>query len=251
LLVGVAADETTACERGHVACYDAPTASVMTTHRLALISVLLLGGCAASRQYFQPTERVRGVTIQGYRESIYPLMGPHGHFGEAKLWSRGAYRGPGGLTVVHVSIEIHNTSGAHIELAATDVRLDPVRTDDGVLTDVAPAETSRFAVAPGTIVEERFHFVLPAGTTPGEVSAFRVRWRVTNAGQTYSQHTPFVEHYWRYGYGPRYGYGYHYFCDPFDPFCFGPGYGYYGPTYGVYRPIYVSPPPRSSVHFRR
>lgn len=223
--------------------------------RFVLISALLLGGCGASRQYFQPTERVRGTTLQGYPEAIYELVGPSGQFGEAKVWSRGAYRGPNKTTVVHASIEIHNTSAAPIQLRSADVRLDPVRTDDGVLTEIKPAEARDYEIPPGAIRELRFHFVLPAGTSPGEVSAFRLRWSVTSAGRSYSQHTPFVEEYRRYGY---YGYGppypYHYFCDPFDPFCFYRGPYYYpygvGAGYGVVieRP---ATPPRVIVHPRR
>jgi hypothetical protein len=220
-------------------------------YRLLLISALVLGGCAASRQYFQPTERVRGTTLQGYGESIYELSDPHGHFGEAKLWSRGAYRGPGRSTVVQVSIEIHNTSGSAIELRSADVRLDPVRTDSGVLTDLRPAETKDYGIATQALRELRFHFVLPAGTSPGEVTAFQVRWRVTHANFAYAQHTPFIEQYAYYGYVPMYGYPYSY-CDPLDPFCFYPG-SYYRSRYGTYSPVFERSdgPPRAIVHPRR
>ena len=224
--------------------------------RLLLVTALVLAGCAASRQYFEPTERVRGATLQGYPESIYELTGPQGHFGEAKVWSRGSYRGEGG-TVVHVSIEIHNTSGQNVELKSQDVRLDPVHTEDGVLTDLAPAETQTYNVPAATIREVRLHFVLPPGTTPGEVNAFRVRWHVTNGAQAYSQLTPFVQEDRRYGYayGPMYGqvYGYAYYCNAFDPFCFYPGPYYHGGYYGrVYGPgIGGMGPSRVVVHPRR
>jgi len=35
-----------------------------------------LGGCAHNRQYFRPTKRVRGQTLQGYHEAFYELVGP-------------------------------------------------------------------------------------------------------------------------------------------------------------------------------
>lgn len=221
---------------------------------LLLITALVFGGCAASRQYFLPTEQVHGATLQGYPESIYTLTGAQGHFGEAKVWSRGAYRGEGGTTVVHVSIEINNTSAAPAQLSGADVRLDPVRTSDGaLLSDVQPADGKLYTIPPATIREIRLHFVLPKDISPGEVAGFRVRWNVsTAAGQVYSQLTPFIEeppHYAYYGYGYPGPYYYHYVCDPFDPLCFYPG-GYY--HVGVYyRPVMMAPGPRIVVHPRR
>jgi hypothetical protein len=220
--------------------------------RLLLIFTLLLGGCAARWQYFQPTEHVHGTTLQGFKEAIYELHGPQGRFGEAKVWSRGAYRGPGGRTVIHLGIELHNTSGVTLELYAADVRLDRVRTAGGVLTEVAPAETGSYVAQPTAIVEARFHFVLPAGTSPGDVTAFRARWRVLSAGQSYQQYTPFAEQYRGYWVGPPYSY-YRYYCDPFDPYCFYPGPYYYHPYggYGYRQTIIVHPESRTIVHPRR
>jgi hypothetical protein len=224
-------------------------------HRLLpVISALALAGCAASRVYFQPTEHVRGTTDQGFREAIYPLVGPHGPFGEAKVWSRGAYRGPGNRTVIHLGIEIHNTSAAPIVLDARDVRLDPVRTDDGALPNLAPAEQEILSVPPAAIAQARFHFVLPASTSPGDVYAFRARWRVTSSGQTYSQYTPFIERYGHYAYAPGYYGGYYYYyCDPFDPWCFGPG-PYYYPYGGFHGAVIIHGGgyrgPRGVVHRR-
>jgi hypothetical protein len=221
----------------------------------ALLVAVSFSGCAASRQYFQPTERVRGSTLQGYPEAIYELVGPAGPFGEAKVWSRGSYRGPNKATVVHVSIEIHNTSAVPTQLNAADVKLDPVRTRDGVLAGVTPAENGVYSVPPGTIREARFHFVLPPGTSPGDVRGFRVGWSVSNAGHPYPQQTPFIPEVQSSYYGYAGMYPYHYFCDPFDPFCFYRGPYYYPYGYGVgYGTVVVrpeAPPPRVVVHPRR
>ncbi len=221
--------------------------------RFVLVSALLLGGCAATRQYFQPTERVHGITEQGFRESMYDLTGAKGRFGEAKIWSRGAYRGPGDRTVIHLGLELHNTGGTPIVVRPGDVVLDRVRTGEGLLTEVAPAEHATYQVAPAGILELRFHFVLPAGIAPDDVSAFRARWGMTSADQSYVQHTPFVEQRAAYYYGPPYAY-YRYYCDPFDPYCFYPG-PYYSPyPYPAYRHVIIvhpERPGRSVVRGRR
>jgi hypothetical protein len=219
--------------------------------RLFLLGLcwLVFTGCAASRQYFQPTERVHGVTVQGYREAIYDLLGPRGRFGEAKLWSRGAYRGPQKRTVVHLAIEIQNTGSDALELRSAEVRLAPVRTDERVIDELSPAETEVLAIPPGAIVLARLHFVLPEGTSPGEVVAFRAHWNVRGPTYGYSQYTPFMEQYRGYGY--RYHY---YYCDPIDPFCYYPYHYPYGyPAYGYGRVIIAAPPPspRVFVHPRR
>jgi hypothetical protein len=213
------------------------------------LALLALCGCAASRQYFQPTERVHGVTVQGYREAIYELMGPHGRFGEAKLWSRGGYRGPHGRTVIHLAIEVHNTSSDVLELRSAEVKLDPVRTEHGQLAALAPAETDVHVIPPGAIVQARLHFVLADGTAPGEVVAFRAHWNVRATTYGYSQYTPFMEQ--NRGY---YSYRNYYYCDPIDPFCYYPyRYPYMYPPYGYGRVIISAPPPspRVFVHPRR
>lgn len=225
--------------------------------RLLLTSLLVLGGCAASHQYFEPTEHARGRTLRGFQEAMYELMGPHGQFGEAKVWSHGAYRHDGG-TAVQVAMEIHNTSGTPFELHAKDVRLAPVRTDEGVIQSVAPVEDSDYVFAPGSIGEVSYHFVMPPGISPGDMNGFRVLWALRSNEFTYGQATPFVrerEYYYYAPHWPSYYYGYPYYpygfvCDPFDPFCFGSGLSVTVPLqsgYGAYHGHFHAYP-RSTVH---
>jgi hypothetical protein len=213
--------------------------------RFVLIAVLL-AGCAAQRQYFQPTERQHGETVQGYPAAIYTLVGPQGQFGEAKLWSNGAYVS-GGESVIHVSIEVHNTGGQPIELRAADLELESVATDIGNAAHLPPRQAKNRVFAPGSIVEAGFEFSLPGEVAPGEVQSFLLRWRAHSAGQSYGQRTPFGVLYRGRIYVPGYGYPY-WGCDPFYGFC-GYPYGPY-PYYG-YGPFYGYPTvvvPRASPH---
>jgi hypothetical protein len=216
--------------------------------RLLIATLLLFAGCATNRAYFEPTENARGRTMHGYREAMYQLSGPNGAFGEAKVWSRGAYLHDD-RTVIQVGFELHNTSGIPFELRAADVILDPVRTDTAGITNIPPAENSDIVYASGAIGETAFHFVLPPGISPGNVRGFRVRWTVRSAQFAYTQNTPFMRERTYYGYGyypyPYYGWYGGWACDPFNPFCYSPGPGY------VVVPGYHYAPDRTVVHPHR
>lgn len=203
--------------------------------------LVVLGGCAHNRQYFRPTERVRGQTLQGYHEAFYDLVGPQGGFGEAKVWTVGAYR-RGDDSVLEVTLEIHNTSAHPIEISAKDLSLSPVRTSHEVFKQIAPAESGVFKVKPESHAGLKVHFILPAGVRPGEVSSFRFAWKVRGPEQSYAQMTPFREESAFYP-PPDRAYLYYsavYPCSPYDVHCI----GFYGAwPYGGYPPGYPYPPP--------
>ena len=189
---------------------------------VGLAVAIVLGGCAHNRQYFRPTERVRGQTVQGYHEAFYELVGAQGRFGEAKVWSLGAYR-RAGESVVEVTLDVHNTSAQPIEVSAKDLMLDPVRTRSRTLRQLAPAETGVFKVQPEQRASVVAHFLLPDGILPGEVMSFGFGWRVKNVAQTYAQATPFREESAFYP-PPSSGYIYYspvYACSPYDVHCVG------------------------------
>jgi hypothetical protein len=193
----------------------------------AVVFCLLAVGCAENRQYFRPTEHVYGQTVHGYEEAIYALVGPFGPFGEAKVWSPGAFR-ENHATLLHVKLDLHNTSGVPIVVHPDRVHLDPVRAGSQLLHDIKPIEQQPLSIAPGSFGQVHLRFVLPADVRPGEVSAFGLRWQVQNGPQAYSQVTPFLEEAGRFAgaYSPVYGYGFGYFCSPYDPFCARGWYGY-------------------------
>jgi hypothetical protein len=224
-----------------------------------VVSAAAASGCAESRQYFRPTEHVYGETMRGEREAIYSLVGPHGPFGEAKVWSKGAFR-ENGAAVVHATIDIHNTSGAAIVLDPQNVKLEPVRAGAELLHDLVPLERQKLSVAPGAFGSIKLRFMLPEGIHPGQVSSFGLRWEAENGTEKYSQTTPFLETHGRYDQmGPYYGYpppnygfayGYGFGCSWVDPLC--RPYGYYG-YWGAPGPAIGSPaePFRGRVEVHR
>jgi len=187
-------------------------------------ALLALSGCAASRQYFEPTERVTGQTENGYSQALYPLAGPRGAFGEATIWSRGAYRGQDGQTVVQIGLALHNTGASPITLLGSELRIGTMRTDDALLSELSAADAADLTVAPQSLGEAQYHFVLPPEVAPGEVRAFRLRWTVASEQATYRQRTVFLELQAREPYPPSFAGGYP--CWPYGPYdCF------YGPPY--------------------
>jgi hypothetical protein len=195
---------------------------------IGMMLLALLTGCGAARQYFEPSERVTGQTENGYSQALYPLAGPRGPFGEATLWSRGAYRADDGRTVVQIGFSLHNTSDAPIELRGAELRIGTMRTDDALLSELVPADGTVLSVPPQGIGEAQFHFVLPPGVDPREVRAFRLRWAVYGKHAAYRQRTVFLEVRARESYPPPYAAGYP--CWPYGPYdCL------YGPPYwGAY-----------------
>jgi hypothetical protein len=222
-------------------------------------------GCAESRQYFRPTEHVYGETARGDKEAIYELVGPFGPFGEAKVWSHGAFVDHGD-TVLFATLDLHNTSGVPIIVDPQRIRVDPVRVGTRLLHGLRPSEQQKLSIAPGAFGTVKLRFVFPSHIVPGQVSSFGLRWEVQNGPQTYSQRTPFLETrgaaYGYSGYPPGYpavgfgygAYGYGFGCAWGDPLCRGPyGYGAYGvgvsPSYTP-GPAAPARPPRETIRVR-
>jgi hypothetical protein len=203
----------------------------------ALVGVGVLGlyGCAASRQYFEPAERVQGQTVQGDKVAIYPLAAAGSHFGEAKVWSHGAYETDGDRNVVHVGLELHNTGNVPLELRPAELRLDVMDGERGPVRGLQTSETAPRVVAPGAIADASFLFELPPGIAPRDATALRLHWRVHAGDKTYTQRTPFVEEAESVPYAsPHY---YRYPCWPYGPHDCMYMYPYAGGD--VYRPVLV------------
>jgi hypothetical protein len=216
---------------------------------IALLAVLC--GCAAGHRYFEPSERVQGQTVQGYKVAIYALTGSAGVFGEAKVWSHGAYDAGDGRNVVHIGFEIHNTGKTPIELRPSELRLDVMDDARGPLLGLKVPDRGARVFAPGAISEASFLFELPAAIGPGDVVALRLHWSVHAGDQLYLQRTPFIEERERQVYAsPSLYYGYP--CWPYGPYdCM------YMHPYGsrLYDPVYVPQrvyrTPRSVVRPKR
>lgn len=206
------------------------------------IGLIALCGCAASRQYFEPAERVQGQTAQGDKVAIYPLTAAGKQFGEAKIWSHGAYETDGARSLVHVGLELHNTGVAAIELRPSELRLDVMDGERGPLRGLKARDRATRVIAPGAIDDASFLFELPPGVSPRDVVALRLHWQVHAGDTTYAQRTPFVEETEPAAYASPYYYRYP--CWPYGPYDCMYTYPYAGGN--VYRPVLV--PQRVPAH---
>ena len=203
---------------------------------------IVLAGCAASHQYFEPTEHVEGRTPEGRKLATYPLAVGEGSFGEVKVWSEGAYETKSDETLVRIGLEVHNTSGAAIELKPGDPNLEVIAKDYGPISGLRPEVDSSRAFPPGTVAEVRPTFALPPGISPRDIEAMRLHWRVQADGLSYAQSTPFTEEvnpvYYGAPYGPYGPYGAYGPCGPYGCGAFGWGFGFGGQ--GFYAPYYIT-----------
>jgi hypothetical protein len=205
--------------------------------------VAAFGGCAARTQYFEPTERVEGRTLEGFEAAFYELRGPRGDFGQAKLWSTGAVEAKvDGVprTVIEVHYQVQNRGSYPVSVNPRQLSLRTVETRSGRFENVPAADvTGDVAIAPGAVGEGYAIFALPPEVEPSDVVAFNVRWAIDGGPQRYSNLTPFTQVPSGVWYTPGYGY--------YDPFWgFGP---YYGGLYGygagfygaAYPPVVAAP----------
>jgi hypothetical protein len=164
------------------------------------LSILIAAGLVAcggtSRpERFEPAERATAESPQGYTAAEYELTTRKGDLGDVKVWSPGArIMEVNGVnrTVVHVGFEVDNSSNQPIDLE--DLALDQATLHRQIVSGVQPARIDgATTVQPGRVNEINAYFPLPAGVSPQQVNAFRIRWRIHSPDVVYSQHTPFIQ----------------------------------------------------------
>lgn len=213
---------------------------------LALVSTATCGA-GPEHESFVPLERPHGQTLEGYTEAVYDLSGEDGRFGEAKVWSRGAYLDPEGQdTLLHVGLDFENGGPNTIFLNPARVRLESVQTSDQVLRDVPPIEPREIStIPPESTGRVELLFALARPIRPAEVQAFRVAWSVRSNGQRFSEFTPFARSEPATYYVPVRAYYY-----PYYPAY----YPFYDPLWGPRRDVVIVPrhyPRRIIVRGRR
>lgn len=159
------------------------------------ISTYCLVGCTTRNvESFTPLERVEGQTFEGYTEAVYDLAGTAGRFGEAKVWTKGAFIPTNDdQTVIHIGLDIENGGQEPIVVNPSEIRLESVQTDKGVLQNVPVSIPTRAtAVRANSTGRVELYFELPAQIDPSDIDAFRVAWRVQSDGQEFTEFTPFA-----------------------------------------------------------
>ena len=199
---------------------------------LAIAAFGVLLGCEPDVA-FRPAERATATSPSGYSAADYDIMGPYGHFADAKVWSRGAYeadmKGDEHI-VIHVGFIIENSLDRPIVLDESQLVLDSVTIEGERTLDRRPDWLEGdVEIPPGSEREVHVYFVLGTDDElePWDIDAFRARWvlRDVEGRLRYSQRTPFLPR--RPDVDRATGYYYSPFYDPF----------YHGPHYYNRSPI--------------
>lgn len=215
---------------------------------LAFAIAVAATSCATTNTVkpFEPTERVHGRNIQGYREAFYDLDAAGTKFGEAKVWSTGAFgiSTPGGQrTIVRVGFTLDNTTKEPMQLNLGALRVESYQAKSPERADIPATLVSGDPIVPaGSSGTALVRFVLPRGVTVHAVNAFRIKWSVKAQGRDFTEYTPFVQRPQQYAYVPVSGY-----YNPYYPW----DYPYYSPfwDWGYYPSsvVIVNPYPRRVV----
>ena len=193
--------------------------------------IAVAAACAPQHAALRPTENVTSTGPGGQPAASYEIRGGPDQDAHVRVnvWSRGAFA-EDGRTRVRVALEVRNTGDTNVSLDPSALRLDPYTAGGGRLPTAelvqldAPGGTTM--VLPGEASTIHLDFELPVQIDPVQLGSVRLRWGIEHDdGRQYVQFTDFRrvrEVYAQSGviyYDPIYGY--------YDPFMYGPPYGYH------------------------
>jgi hypothetical protein len=202
---------------------------ILTTTAAALL--LLLPGACGERARFQPTQNVNATSPSGKPAASYELRADQREASKitVNVWSEGASRHDD-RTEVELAVEVRNTSEDPIELDREAISLEAFNSRGTPLpaprlTSLVPEKGSHI-VLPRSASTMRLRFELGVPVPPSEIGALRFRWGVLRSdGERYVQFTEFrrepeqVAMATNVYYDPIVGF--------YDPFFYGPPYGYH------------------------
>jgi len=194
----------------------------------ALLGLLALTGCAASRAHFIPREELRAQSPRGWPAAQYTVTIEGKAAGEAKVWSEGTMKADvdgDDRTILHIGFEVENRSGGEMDFDVDRCRVVEVLGAGERFADLSAHEQSGVLhVGDGQVGLIDLEFVLPRDTRPRDVESFRVDWALRTGAGEFAESTPFqVDTHTRY-YRPHYYHDYYY--DPWYPWGWGFGTGF-------------------------
>lgn len=206
-------------------------------------AAMLLAAACGERARFQPTQNVNAVSPSGKPAASYELRADPSDASKitVSVWSEGAKRHDD-RTEVELSVEVRNTGDAPIELDREALSLEAFNSRGTPLpaprlVSLVPEKGSH-VVAPRGASTMRLRFELGMPVPPSEIGALRFRWGVLRGdGERYVQFTEFRRE------PEQVAVATGVFYDPivgfYDPFFYGPPYGYHLNYYVPVRRVIV------------
>lgn len=191
-----------------------------------LILALLIA-CGSDRAAFRPTDNVTRSAPGGQPAASYEIRDGEGRPSHVRVnvYSRGAYE-DNNFTYARIVVEIRNTGTQNVSLDARQLRLEAYADNGALLPHGQLVQTigSALYVPPGEVTSVELVYAL-GDIEPDHIGSLRLRWVLEHDdGKRYVQFTDFrrvretIAH-GIYYYDPIYGY--------YDPFLYGPPYGYH------------------------
>jgi hypothetical protein len=193
-----------------------------------LLVLLSLAACGTDRAAFRPTDNVAAQGHGGQPAAAYdirraPGEDPHVHI---NVWSRGAYA-DGDQTIVRMSVEVRNTGNEPVTLEPGALQLEAYRNSGAPLPAPQLVQTMApggiLTVPPGEAATFQLAFAIQPSIDPDSIGGLRLRWALQHDdGRRYVQFTDFQR-------------------VP-EPTYVATGFVYYDPIFGVYDPFFYGPP---------
>lgn len=192
--------------------------------------MFLAAACGADQAKFRPTENVSATGTTGQPAAAYDVRSDSRQLAHVKVWSRGAHEVQDGRTVVRLAAEVQNVGDQPISLARDQLRLaafgeDGNRLPATHLVSVAPGTADgSLVVGPGQVATFDLQFATSTDIDPDRIEGMRLRWGLSyDDERRYLQFTEFRQ-------VPERTYASTVYYDPvygfYDPFLYGPPYGF-------------------------
>jgi len=233
----------------------------MKTFTVTTAALVLLAGACHQRAQFQPTENLNAVSPSGQPAASYELRADQTSDPKitVNVWSDGASRHDD-RTIVRLAVEVRNTGDEPVELDRDALALEAFNAHgtplpSGQLASITPQKGAPCPVRSGDGAREgdcgpnvipargantfKLRFELGVPVAADQLGALRFRWGVLRAdGERYVQFTDFRRQ-------PEYvaSAADAYYYDPiigfYDPFFYGPPYGFHLNYYVPVRRVVV------------
>ncbi|GIW72794.1 MAG: hypothetical protein KatS3mg102_2336 [Planctomycetota bacterium] len=188
----------------------------------------VLGGCAAPRPSFAPTENVRELG-GGRSAAYYEIRLGDRNWGDVKIWWAGASEHAPHGAAIAIGMRIRNDGQAAIVLDLARTELEVTGSDGSLRVLRQPVlRAGALTVAPGEIQRLQLVFALGRAIELDEVVAIELDWAIRTPAGTFTESTPFRRRWHPEG---RYAYWYweSSYCYPYGywGWCYDPWYHYH------------------------
>lgn len=155
----------------------------------------VVAACAPSTERLEPKPPY-AETPGGERALSVSLIPEDARWGEAQLWSRGAFtlkRDGTSLPIVHVGVRIVNTTADELSADLRDARIRVTDDNGDVVDGIAPLDAPILRVPPRGRSSAELNFPLPDTMSPGRVDSFELALPTRRGGDTLTTQVGFRE----------------------------------------------------------